>query len=58
LSQLSEELEDLLNLDMEEPPEVALKLTKKLAAIQKFEGLVGRELCYSYDTFFAGMAIN
>lgn len=48
LAQLSEELEDLLSLDTEEQPEEALKLMQKLTAIQKSEGLVGRELCYSY----------
>ncbi|KAL3703364.1 hypothetical protein TMatcc_010553 [Talaromyces marneffei ATCC 18224] len=48
MSLLSDDLEDLLTLDTEESPEEALKLTQKLAAIQKSEGLVGRELCFSY----------
>lgn len=48
LSQLSEELEDLLNLETEGQPEESLKLTQRLAAMQKSAGHVGRELCFSY----------
>lgn len=48
ISLLSGDLEDLLNLDTEEPLEESLKLTQRLAAMQKSAGLVGRELCYSY----------
>jgi hypothetical protein len=58
LSQLSDDLEDLLNLEREEHPEEALRLTQRLAALQKSAGLVGRELCYSYVIFSASMVID
>lgn len=48
ISLLSGDLEDLLNLDTEESPEESLKLTQRLAAMQKSAGLVGRESCFSY----------
>ncbi|EED12492.1 SET domain containing protein [Talaromyces stipitatus ATCC 10500] len=48
LSYLTDEFQDLLSLETEESLEEALKLTQKLAAIQKSEGLVGHELRYSY----------